>query len=130
MLLLLALLPRAHSDEVATAAAAPAIPVTVGPITSVAKLTPVDASGLQLTTCVGPHVEPLRDEPNGTLVLEVRVRRGKAALVTVASGDPSVADYGPCFVRELTAYPWPVKHGVLTVPVYVGTAATVPAPVP
>ena len=147
MLLLLALLPRALSDETATgsAAAAPAVPataipapaipapairVTVGPISSVAKLAPVDTSGLQLTSCVGPHTEPMRDEPNGTLVLEVRVRRGKAALVTVASGDPSVTDFAPCFVRELTAYPWPVKHAVLTVPVYVGTVATDPAPVP
>lgn len=111
------------------AAVDPAAPAEADPppvevtVTSVTTLDRVASDGLRLATCAVPHGDPARGAPAGALVFEIRVRRGKVALATLASADPHVAAFGPCFERELVAWSWPVRRDDLRVTVRIGDAA-------
>lgn len=142
MLAALLVSPSARAEEPAPAAATP-VPVAAAPvpvavtITSVTTKAPIPADGLVLTTCTVPHGDPERGVSAGAVVLELQVRRGKVSAATVASADPSVAAFGPCFERELAAWKWPVRRDDVRVTVQVASppgpavqGASPSAPVP
>ena len=97
----------AWAGDVAVEAVAGARPVTV-------------PTGLVLAPCLAqPPVAPLHVEPVGTATIELRLRRGRLALVTRTVADPALQPLTACFERELAAVDWPLRRGKLAVSVTV-----------
>ncbi|MDP2307718.1 MAG: hypothetical protein Q8P18_16965 [Pseudomonadota bacterium] len=112
---LLLLLPSAFAAEPT---------ITLGPVAALPSLTTVPTEGLSVAMCAATPVAPT-DPQSGTLVFEVRLRRGQVSLVSVMSADSAALPYQPCLERVLADYAWPVRRANLRVPVTVGTVPTV-----
>src|SRR5687767_2477578 len=96
-------------------------PVGVGP--AVARRGPVPLpDGLTLATCApsAPALaDPATTATGGRLLLVLRIRRNRVALVTTAAADPAVAPLAPCFERELAAAAWTLRRGRVELPIVV-----------
>ncbi len=91
--------------------------IAVGPVVVLPTLAAVETEGLVLTTCAAAPIQPANDVQSGTLIFEVRMRRGRVALVSVVTEEPGLTAYRPCLERVLTEYAWPVRTAKLRVPV-------------
>lgn len=108
------LLALANAEEPA------AVDVALGTIRTEAVFTPPDPRQLALGTCL-QALPPMTIDADQTidnaLLLQVRVRRGRARLVTVAHVNPGLEPMAPCLERELYRIDWGVKKADLEVPV-------------
>jgi len=107
------------------ASAAATSPVAVAPplldpaaLVSFRALTTLDTAGLSFAPCAATAPRPA--EPgSGTVVFELRLRRGRVSLVSVMSADPTALPYQECLTRVLVDSTWPVRRGTLRLPVQV-----------
>lgn len=93
------------------------------PVLSLPTRTPVAVEGLSFSTCaLAPVIAPA--PASGTVVFQVRLRRGNVSLVSVMSADPGTVSYQSCMERVLASYDWPVRRAELEVRVTVEEPAT------
>ena len=62
---------------------------------------------------------------DNALLLQVRIRRGRARLVTVAHVSPGLEAMAPCLERELYRIDWGIQKADLEVPVTITPASDV-----
>jgi hypothetical protein len=87
---------------------------------SAADSIPVEPIAAVLKTCTTVEPPAVASRPvSGALLLQVRVRRGRVAVVTTVEADPGVAPLGQCFERELVGWGWGARRGRFDVPVIV-----------
>jgi hypothetical protein len=97
-----------------------AVDVVLGPIRTEAVFTPPDPRQLALGTCLQslpPMTLDADQAIDNALLLQVRVRRGRVKLVTVAHVSPGLEPMAPCLERELYRIDWGIKKADLEVPV-------------
>lgn len=97
--------------------------LSVGTIVNVAQKEVLGVGELELTSCIAgaasAPVQPAR-ATSGAVELRVTLKRGKVRLVTATTVDPGLEWLAPCLERQLAAHAWPLKQGVLRVPVTLG----------
>ena len=77
---------------------------------------------LSFDVCIAPSVVdrgPVTLPVDGRVLLQIKLRRGKAALVTAAEVAAGLEWLTPCLSRELAAVEWPVRRGTAQIPVHV-----------
>lgn len=95
----------------------------VGPVISVAHKEVVGIGELELSPCVARAAAVPVQPPvatGGAVELRVTLKRGKVRLVTTTTVDEGLEWLTPCLERQLAAHSWPLKQGVLDVPVTLG----------
>lgn len=94
--------------------------LTLGPIVSSANLDVQPPAALRLGSCIEALPAPRRGpawQSDQALMVQLRLKRGRARLVTVSDVPKGLEPLRPCLERELAAVEWPVKRGTLEVPV-------------
>ena len=108
----------------------PAIEETTTPTTSVLKFGNVTfldrpkatVPQLTLNRCapLPAHLHTPANRPeDGRVLLQLKLRKGKATLVTVTEVDKGLDWLTPCLERELAAVEWPIRKAKLEVPFHV-----------
>ena len=95
----------------------PATPLPTEPVVTL----PEHPAGPPLRQCL---TDPSPREASGRIVFELRIRRGKVAVISTATTDPRLEAYRPCFERELVAWDWGVRRATIEVPVEVAPEPT------
>lgn len=103
---------------------APELVVELGPVHFLAERDlPVPA--LTFDRCVGltppGSMSGRTNPPDGQLVFQVKIRKGKVALSSVASSSTGLDFVTPCLQRELASVEWPVKRAEGEIHVQVGS---------
>ena len=98
--------------------------IVLGPVSYTASR---DAPGpeLALDTCATlarPTYDRASPPADGRVLLQLKLRKGRASLVTVTEVDDGLSWLTPCLKRELAAVEWPVRKGRAEVPVRVTSA--------
>lgn len=121
-LLLLALSVALAAEPPPPADAEPT--VAFGPVVSEARVTAPDPADLRLGPCIEKLPPPPALSEDSALMLQVRIRRGRARIVTAADVAPGLEPLTPCLERELLRVDWGVKKADVELPVTVAPVAS------
>lgn len=64
----------------------------------------------------------------GRAVFEIRVRRGRVAIVSTTTIDPRLEPLRSCFERELAAWDWGVRRATIALPLQIAPVPEAPGP--